>query len=36
MNEAKLRLWQFLYDEGRVDYENIPEEYRVHIVAKPN
>jgi hypothetical protein len=32
MNEAKLRLWQFLYDQGRVTIENIPAEYREHIV----
>lgn len=34
MNEAKLRLWQFLYDEGRVAYKNIPEEYKAHIVTR--
>jgi hypothetical protein len=34
MNDAKLRLWQFLYDQKRVELGDIPLEYREFVVQK--
>lgn len=32
MDYSKLRLWKFLYDNGRVLIEDIPEPYKSEIV----